>query len=312
MLATAAVPLAGAHAQTWPSKPIRLVVSGPAGGIIDIGGRAIVDPLSKALGQPVLIDLRPGGNGLIAAQIVIDGPADGHSLLLTVSEVVSFQYMVKVSFDVIRDLTPVASIGEGSAVICVAKSLPVSTLQELVDHAQRHPGKINYLNPANGTRQHLVVEQIKSRFGVDMTSIPYRGLPPGLVDLLAERIELGIISTSIVLPYIMTGAVKPIAALGSTRIVKLPSLPTMTEQGFGEMEIASVLTIFAPRRVQSSIVERLNTSVTTAVETPDARARLAAGDIEPITMKSDRLAAWLLAERDRLHGLITRLGLTSS
>jgi tripartite-type tricarboxylate transporter receptor subunit TctC len=308
ILLAAAVGARPARAQP-PGRPLRIVLAGPPGGIIDVGGRAIADALAKALGQPVLLDHRPGAAGMIAAQIAAAAAPDGHTLLLTVSEIAAIQFLTSVPFDLARDLTPVATIGEGSALACVAPGLDVRDLRGLVGHALAHPRGVHYLNPGNGTRQHLIPEQINRAYGTAMVSVPYRGLPPGVADLLAGRIQLGIVSSALALSHVAAGALRPIAFLGRRRLAALPELPTMAEQGFGAMHVRSTLTLFGPRALPAATVARLNQAVAAAVDDRQTERRLAEAYIEIELARPDDLRRRLASEQEELGSLVRALNL---
>lgn len=216
---------------------------------------------------------------------------------------------MKVPFDVMTDFMPAATIGVSTAVICVPPSLPPDTLADLVKYAGAHPGRISDLNPGNGTGGHLIPEMLRVRHGVDVTSISCKGLPPSIQDLVAGRIELGIISTSLALPHAKAGRLKAIAIVGSQRIADLPEVATMAEQGFGDMEVRSSLPLYGPPGLPTAIVERLNRSVAKALVDPEAQRRLASVHIEPTPMSTPVLAAALHAEHDRLGKLISGLGI---
>ena len=298
-----------ARASAWPTKPIRVVLPGPAGGLIDVAARAVSDVMLRELGQPLVIDPRPGGNGVVAGQAVTSAQPDGYTLLLTVSAHVAFPFLMKVPFDVMADFTPVAMIGVSSGLICVAPSVPVNNLAELVAYARARPGKLNYLNPGNGTGAHLIPEQLKIKYGLDITSISYRGLPPGIQDLLGGRIELGVISTSLIVDHAKTGAVKAIAVVGPRRIEGLPDVATMEEQGLGAMEVRSTLPLYGPKELPAPIVQRLNGAVTKALDDSDVKRRLGSVYIDPMPMRPADLAANLAEEHARLGKLIQQLGI---
>jgi tripartite-type tricarboxylate transporter receptor subunit TctC len=297
------------RAQPSDRRPIRIVLAGPPGGIIDVGGRAVVDALAQVLAQPVLLDHRPGAGGMIAAHIAAASQADGHTLLLTVSEIVAIQFLTSIAFDLGRDLAPVASIGEGSALACVANGLGVDDLRGLVDHARSHPQRVHYLNPGNGTRQHLIPEQINRAYGTGMISVPYRGLPPGVADLLAARIQFGIIPTALALSHISAKALRPVAFLGRRRLDELPNLPTLEEQGFGPMHVSSTLVLLGPRGLPGPVVARLNVAMAAALERPEVRQRLKLAHIEVDLSSPDELARRLAAEQEVLGSLLRSLDL---
>jgi tripartite-type tricarboxylate transporter receptor subunit TctC len=246
---------------------------------------------------------------MIAAQIAAAAAPDGNTLLLTVSEITAIQFLTPIAFDLARDLTPVATIGEGSALACVGADLQVHDLRSLIDYAVAHPQEVHYLNPGNGTRQHLIPEQINRAFGTRMISVPYRGLPPGVVDLIAGRIQLGIVSTALALPHISAGALRPIAFLGRQRLGELPDLPTIDEQGLGRMHVRSTLSLFGPRGLRAPTVARLNRAVAAAVDDPQSRDRLRHAYIEIELSQPDELGRRLASEQQELGSLVRTLNL---
>jgi tripartite-type tricarboxylate transporter receptor subunit TctC len=309
LLAAPLVAPFAARAESWPSKPIRVVLPGPAGGIIDVAMRSMSDVLVADLGQQLVIDPRPGGNGFVAGQVVVAAPPDGYTLELTVSAQLAFPFLMKVPFDVMADLTPIAMAGVATAVICVAKDLPIGNLAQLVAYARANPGKLNYLNPANGTGGHLIMEQIKIAQKVEITSVSYKGLPPGIPDLLAQRIQIGVVSTPIILQHAVSGAVRPIAVVAARRLRELPDVPTMVEQGFGDMEVRSALPLYGPKGLPPTIVNRLNDAVRKALGDAEVQRRLAAAYIDPMPMSVAELTTWLTGEHERLGKLIRQLGI---
>ena len=298
-----------ARAETYPNKPIRVILPGPAGGIIDVAMRSMSEVLVADLGQQLVIDPRPGGNGFLAGQILIATPADGYTLELTVSAQLAFPFLMKVPFDVMADFTPIAMAGVATAIICVAKDLPIGNLAQLVEYARANPGKLNYLNPSNGTGGHLMMEQIKIAQKVDLTSISYKGLPPAIPDLLAQRIQVGVVSTPVILQHAVAGAVKPIAIVGTRRLRELPDVPTLAEQGFGDIEVRSAFPLYGPKGLPTAIVNRLNDAVRKAQGDGDVQRRLAAAYIDPTPMSVPEVTAWLVQEHERLGRLIKQLGI---
>jgi tripartite-type tricarboxylate transporter receptor subunit TctC len=305
-----ALSLAGhAAAQSWPNKPIRVILPGTVGGLVDIGARSVADILHKELGQPLLIDPRPGANGLLAAQTFLGAPADGYTLYLTVSAHVALPFLMKVPFDVMADFKPIAMIGVSTALICVPPSSPAKTVADFVLHAKAHPGKLNYLNSGNGTGSHLVPELLKIKYGLDVASIYYKGLPPGVQDLLGERIDFGVVSAPLVVHHVKSGRLKALAVVGPQRLAELPDVATMTEQGVGDCEVRSSLPLFGHRSLPDNIVARMNSAMTAALADPEALRRLAAAYIQPLPMQASELASLLGREHVRMRGLIERLGI---
>jgi tripartite-type tricarboxylate transporter receptor subunit TctC len=312
LTAAATLPLSsGLRAEVYPSKPVRAILPGPAGGLIDIAGRAMGEVMQRELGQPWLIDPRPGANGIVAAQTVLGAPADGHTLYLTVSGHVVLNLLMKAPFDAMADFKPIAMVGVSSALICVPPSSPAGTIAEFVSLARANPGKLNYLNPGNGTGGHLIPEQLKIRYGLDVTSISYKGLPPGVQDLLGGRLDLGVISTSLAAAHVKAGRLKAIGLVGLRRHDDLPDVPTMTEQGVGDLEVRSALPLLGQKELPDAIVERLNKAVGAALANSETRKRLLGAYIEPQPMSPVELGAFLKHEHERLGNLIRRLGITA-
>lgn len=314
LLAGAAMlPLAGAaraqQAQAWPTKPIRVVLPGPAGGIIDVGMRSISEALAADLGQQIVIDPRPGGNGIVAGQILTGAPRDGYTLEATVSAHYGLPFLMKAPFDVVEDFTPIAMVGVTAAVLCVAKSMPVRSVDELVAYARKASTPLTYLNSGNGTSTHLVPELLKIDKKIDLVSVPYKGLPPGVQDLLGERIQIGLVSAPLILGHVKSGAVVPIAVSGAARLPEIPNVPTLREQGYGAIEIQSALPLLGPKGLPDPIVQRMNAAVAKALADPQVRARLESSYIQPTPMTVAEVQAWARAEYDRLGKLIVSLGI---
>ena len=307
--AAALAPFGIAHADAYPIKPIRVVLPGPVGGLIDVAARAVGDSVRNELGQPWLIDPRPGANGIIAAQTVLGAPADGYTLYLTVSGHVVLNMLMKAPFDAMADFRPIAMLGVSSAIICVPPGSPVNSIAELVAFAKANPAGLNYLNPGNGTGAHLIPEQLKIKYGLDIVSISYKGLPPGIPDLMSGRLDLGVISTSLVAHHVKAGRLKGIALVGLKRHGDLPDLPTMTEQGVADLEVRSSLPLYGRRDLPDTIVDRMNRGVNAALAEAETRRRLAAAYIEPLPMSPKEVAAALQQEHERLGKLIQRLGI---
>lgn len=310
-----AAPLLSAGAATgaepYPSKPIRVILPGPVGGLLDVAGRAVSDVMQRELGQPWLIDPRPGANGILAAQLVLGSPADGYTLYLTVSGHVVLNMLMKAPFDAMADFKPIAMLGVSSGLVCVPPNSPASTIAEFVALARANPGKLNYLNPGNGTGGHLIPEQLKIKYGIDITSISYKGLPPGVQDLLGGRLDLGVISTVLAASHVKAGRLKAIAVVGLKQYDDLPGVKTMAEQGEADLEVQSSIPLLGPKDLPDAIVGRLNGAINLALADPTVRARLASAYIDPMPMSPRQLGEVMQEEHVRLGKLIQKLGITA-
>lgn len=311
LAAAAMLPAAAAGADAYPSKTIRVVLPGPPGGLLDVAARALSEAMQRELGQTWLIDPRPGANGILAAQLVLGAPADGYTLYLTVSGHVVLNLLMRAPFDAMADFRPIAMVGVSSALICVPPTSPANTIAEFVALARANPGKLNYLNPGNGTGAHLIPEQFRIKYGIDITSISYKGLPPGVQDLLGGRLDLGVVSTVLAGPHVKAGRLKAIGVVGLKRDRDLPDVATMEEQGEGDLQVQSSIPILGQKGLPDAIVERLNKAVNKALADPEVRARLANASIEPMPMTPRQLEEAMRREHDRLGKLIRQLGITA-
>jgi len=307
--AALAAPFA-ARAEAWPTKPIRVILPGPAGGVIDVGSRAVSDAMTHELGQPWLIDPRPGASGIVGAQMMLGAPADGYTLYQTVSGHVALSYVLKTPFDVIADFEPIAMIGVSTALLCVPPDSPANDIASFVAYAGKNPGKLNYLNSGNGTSTHLIPEQLKLKFGIDITSISYKGLPPGVQDLLASRLDLANVSTSLVMQHVRAGRLKALAVVGPERLEELPNVATMAEQGVGDAEVRSWLPLYGQRALPRPIIDKVNAAMGAALADPDTRKRLVASYITPSAMTPAEVGESMQKEHERLGKIIARLGIT--
>ncbi len=298
-----------ARADTYPSKPIRVILTGPVGGLIDIAGRAIGDAMQANLGQPWIIDPRPGANGMLAGQIFLSSPADGYTLFLTVSGHVALNFLMKAPYDAMKDFQPIAMIGVSTALLCVPPKVPANNLAEFVAFARANPGKLNYLNSANGTGAHLLPELMKIKYGLDITSVPYKGLPPGVQDLLGGRLELAMVSTTIVMSHVKAGRLKAIGVVGPHRLADLPDVPTLGEQGAGEIEVRSSIPLYGHKDLPQPIVQRLNDAMRAALADPETLKRLQQIYVEPLPMTQAQTAKALDEEHVRLGKVIAQLGI---
>jgi tripartite-type tricarboxylate transporter receptor subunit TctC len=306
--AALAAPFA-ARAETWPAKPIRVILPGPAGGLIDVGSRAVSEALQRELGQLWVIDPRPGANGIVAAQMMLGAAPDGYTLYQTVSGHVALNFLMKAPFDAMADFQPIAMIGVSTALICVPPDSPANDIAGFVAHAKKNPGKLNYLNSGNGTGAHLVPELLKIKYGLDVTAINYKGLPPGVQDLLASRLDLGMISTTLVMQHVKAGRLKALAVVGPKRLDELPNVATMAEQDVGDAKIRSSLPLYGQKAVPRPIVDRLNKAMATALGDPETVKRLEAAYITPLPMTPEDVGAAMQKEHERLGKLIAQLGI---
>jgi tripartite-type tricarboxylate transporter receptor subunit TctC len=273
----AALPVAlrVARAQAYPSRPVRIVVGLPPGGPSDILARLIGQWLSERLGQPFIVENRPGATGNIGTEAVIRAPADGHTLLLVVpANAVSVTLYYKLNFNFIRDTTPVAGISRGPLVMEVNPTVPAQTVPEFIAHAKANPGKINFASPGNGAVIHLCGELFKMMTGVNMVHVPYRGNAPALTDLLAGQVQMMFADTLSSIEHLRAGKLRALAVTTAMRSDVLPEIPTVSEfiPGF---EATNWFGVAAPKNTPLEIIDKLNKEINLALAEPKIKARLA-------------------------------------
>ena len=264
-----------APAQAWPSRPLRLVVGFPAGGTTDIAARLIGQWLSDRLGQPVVIENRPGAGANLAAETVVRAPPDGYTLLAaTSSNVINTTFYQKLSFNFVRDIAMVAGVTRSPLVLEVHPSLPVKSVPELIAHAKANPGKIALASFGTGTTSHVAGELFKMTAGVDMLHVPYRGSAPLVTDLLSGLVQAAFDNLPASIEHIRAGKLRALAVGTAERSPALPDVPTVAEflPGF---EASAWVAVAAPKATPAEIVERLNREINAGLADPRIKARLA-------------------------------------
>lgn len=301
-----------ASAQTWPDKPPHFLVPYPGGGIVDIVARTLADPIQVDLGQSIVVEPKPGGNSTIATALVAQAPADGNTwVMATISHVVA-PNLQKVSYDPIADFQPAAFVAVATSVATVHPSVPVKTLKELVEYGKANPGKLHYLNPGNGSSIHLSAELLKSHSKFDMVSVPYKGIPPGMADLLEGRLQVGLLPGPLAHQHVESGKLRALAVLAEKRLPQLPDVPTFAEAGFGDAQVTSWYVIAVRAGTPPAIVARLHGAAMKALQNPRTQERLAkAGCYIPSARSpADILAMWK-ADYARYGKLVKEAGIRS-
>jgi tripartite-type tricarboxylate transporter receptor subunit TctC len=264
-----------ARAQAYPARPVRYIVSAPPGGAQDILARLMGQWLSDRLGQPFVVENRPGGGTNIATEMVVRSPADGYTILsVAVPAAVNATLYEKLNFDFIRDVAPVAGIIRVGLVIVVNPLFPVKTLPEFVAYAKANPGKVNMASAGNGTTPHIAGELFKMMTGANIAHIPYRGGAPALTDLIGGQVQVYFGSISEAIEYIKAGKVRPLAVTTTTRSDALADVPTVADFVPG-YEASAWFGVGAPRNTPAEIVDRLNKEINAGLADPKLKARLA-------------------------------------
>ena len=298
-------------AQTWPSRPIRLVVTFAPGGGADFVGRAIAQPLSEVLGQTVVVDNRAGANGVVGADIAAKAAPDGYTLLLGAAGTLSVAPHLGelLPFDPIKDFVPVSLVATGSFVVAVNKSLPVNSVEELIAYAKANPGKLNYGSSGKGGAPHLATELFASMAGIKMVHVPYRGLGPAVADLLAGQIQVLFADVPLVVEHAKAGSLKALAITGTTRSSVMPDLPTVAEAGLPGYSAGTWYGIFLPARTPPEIATRLSKALEQVLAAPSLKAVMAKQGAEAIWDTPQDFAAFTKEESAKWGKLIRDLGI---
>jgi len=295
-----------ALAQAYPGKPIRLIVPFAAGGGNDNVARLVGKRLSDSLGQPVVVDNRPGAGGVVGAELAAKSAPDGYTLFLggVGSHAINPNLHEKLPYDPIKDFAPVVLLAQAPLILVVHPPVPARDIAEFIAYARAHPGRLNFASNGNGSSSQLAAVMFDSMAGVDMVHVPYKGLSPALADLLSGQVQLMFSSVVAILPHVKAGKLRALAVTGAKRLAAMPELPTVAESGLRGYEASSWYGILAPAGTPREIVMKLNGELSNALEQPEVRASLLAEGAEPAGGSPEALAAHIRAEKERLGKLI--------
>ena len=300
-VALALLAAAPAHAQTFPSKPIRMVVHFPAGGPTDLVARLLGQKMSETWGQQVLVDNRPGAGGVVGVDTVVRSAPDGYSLLFATSGSMSITPAIgrKVPYNVFTDLAPISLVVINPQILVLHPSVPASNVRELIKLAKAKPGQINYASVGVGSPQHLGGEMLKSMTGIDMVHIPYKGTAPAVTDLLAGQVSLMFNSMPSVLPHVRAGRLKAIAVSTSRRSAAVPDIPTVAEAGVPGFNYATWYGLFAPAATPKDVIAKLNAETVRIMNDKAVAQRLLHDGAEPAAGTPEQLAQYQRAEYEQ-------------
>ena len=290
------IPAAPAQADSWPQKPVRIVVPFPAGGNSDTIARIIAQPLSESLGQPVVIENRAGAAGAIAAEAVARAPADGHTLLMaTVAQIAIVPAMTKAPYDPVKDFAPITNIGSNPFVLVAHPSIPARTLGEFVAHVREQPGRISY-SAVPGEPSYLTMVLFLKRAGLDMVPVSYKGGPAQMTDLLAGHVPVNFTLLSDAVPHAASGALRLLAVSSEKRVAQLPDVPTLSESGFPGFRTVTWNGLLAPAGTPKEIVARVSAEVSRAMKDKKVSERLAGIGVDPLGNSPEEFAAMIAAD----------------
>ena len=310
--AVASLFTAGAHAQAYPSKPIRIVVPFAAGGPADNTARTIAPRLTELLGPPIIVDNRGGANGVIGAENAIRSPPDGYTLLMSTSSITAINmvtYGDKPPYDTLRDLQPLTPVMFTTSLIVLHPSMPAKALKELVALAKSRPGQITFGSAGTGGTLHFGIEMLQREAGVKLTHVPFKGAGPAVTDLIGGQINGMFVDLPVILPYVKSGKVRALAVTSRERSRYAPEVPTTTEAGYPGVEMTNCYGLLVPAKTPREIVMKLHDAVVKTVATPAVRDRLTGVGADPSTMSPEEFAKFIRADIEKWAKLAKSAGI---
>jgi len=310
------IALAGAScdsiSQTFPAKPIRIIVGAGSGGGVDTISRIVGQRLAERWNQQVVVEDRPGAGGAVASELVAKSPPDGYTLLtMSISYAVIPASHKKLAYDPVRDFVPVAVMVNSPNILVVHPSLPAKSVQELIALAKARPGQLIYASSGNGGAANLSLEAFKLATGTDIVHIPYKGTAPGVIDLIAGRISLTAAAVVSTMEYVKQGKLRALATVGARRASAAPDLPTVAEAGVRGYAVDVWYAMFAPASIPAEVLARLNGEIVKMLYTPDMKQRLATIGLEPAAEPVDKTAAYIKSEISKWGRVVTAAGITA-
>jgi len=298
-----------ARAQAYPTKPVHIIVGFGAGGSVDLFARLIGQWLSERLGQPFIVETRPGAGGNIATEAVVRAVPDGYTLLLvTAANAINETLFDKLNFNFIRDITPIATIHRGIGVMVVNPSFPMKSVPELIAYAKANPGKMNMASSGNGSAQHIYGEYFKMMARVDLVHVPYRGQPAALTALVAGEVQVMIDTLSTSIEQIRAGGLRALAVTAATRSEVLPDIPALGEFVPG-YEATVWLGMGAPRNTPREVIEKINNEINAALADPKIKARIADLGYTPFVSSPAEFAQFIVEETVKWAKVIRTAGI---
>jgi len=296
-LGCCALPFAVVAADTFPSRPIRLISPFAAGGGNDLLSRTVGLEMSKGLGQAIVADNRPGANTIVGMEIVAGAPPDGYTMIMTSStQAINATLYPKLPYDSLKDFAPISLIASTPLIIAVPPALPVKTIQELITLAKAKPGGVLYPSAGSGNATHLGGELFAVMAGVELTHVPYKGAGLGLNDLIAGRLQTVFATAPSVMGFVKSGRLRAIAVTSSKRSALMPELPTVAESGVPGYEASSWYGLLAPAKTPRPVVLRLNAEAKRALAVPEINERLIAQGVDPVGNSPEEFAAYVRTE----------------
>jgi tripartite-type tricarboxylate transporter receptor subunit TctC len=298
-----------AAAQSWPTRPVRLIVPFPPGGSTDVAARALADKMGAGLGQQAVVENRGGAGGALGAGEVARAAPDGYTVLFAANAVSILHLAVKnLPYDTLRDFNAVTQVTTQPNTFAVHPSLPVSSIKELVAYAKANPGKLSYGHSGAGGSQHLTGELLKKMAGIDMVGIPYKGGGQLITDLVGNQIQVGIAGTTPFIPHHRAGRIKILALTSLERFPPLPEFPTVVEAGYAGFESSQWLGLLVPKGTPAAVITRLHAETVKALRLPDVTERLVKAGLQPVGNTPEQFTKVIRDEIEQFGKLAKELG----
>ncbi|SNS48554.1 Tripartite-type tricarboxylate transporter, receptor component TctC [Noviherbaspirillum humi] len=300
-----------AHAQAtaYPNKPIKLVVGFAPGGGSDFIARIVAKRLQDKLGQPVIVENRPGAGGNLGAEVALKSPGDGYTLFLAAASYTVNASLYKLGFDPVKDMTPIAQLARGPFIIAVNPQLPVNSLKDLVAAAKKEPNKIFYASAGNGSITHIVSEYFLATASIEMSHVPYKGTAPALTDTIAGQTQVVFGTPASTLPFVKSGQLKALAVSTPSRLPALPNVPTVKEAGFPTYEVTNWHGIIGPKGIPADIVAKLNKAINESLNGANMETQLESDGLKPASGTPEEFGALIGSEIERWGKLVKARGI---
>jgi tripartite-type tricarboxylate transporter receptor subunit TctC len=303
--------LGSAHAQDYPSRPVKIIVPTPPGGPVDVVGRLTANYLQTSLGQAFVVENRAGAGNTIGSKDAAAATPDGYTLLYSAASglIIAPLLHPDAGYDPLTSFDPVALVGASPSILVVNPAVPAKTVQELVAYAKANPGKVNFSSGGVGVLPHLIGELFKARAGIDIVHVPYKGGGPSITDLLAGNVQMTFENVSVLLPLIQAGKLRALAVTTPKRIPQLPDTPSMIESGFPNFVTVAWTGLLAPAHTPTPIIAKLNTAINQGLKTPELAGALAKVSVDPLGGTPQDFTETMKTELARWSPIVKSLGL---
>lgn len=316
-IACAAFALGAGHSaaqQNYPNKPIRMICPFPPGGTTDVVARLVAQKLTEAWKEQVVVDNRAGAGGIIGTELAAKAPADGYTVLLgsITTHAVNPALYKKLSFDPVKDFTPVTLVVSSSQLLAVHPSVPAKSVKELIALAKAKPGQLNYASAGVGTSPHLTFELFKSMASIEAVHVPYKGTGPAITELVGGQVQMMITGVVALMPHVKTGKLRGLAVTSAKRVAALPDLPTVAESGVPKFDVSSWFGVFLPSGTPKPIVTKMNREIRKIVDMPDFRQKLISQGADPETNTPEEFAVYVKSEMAKWGKVVRDTGASAN